>query len=285
MNGILVLNKPGGVTSRGVVDQVETWFPGVKVGHAGTLDPLATGVLVLCLGQATRLVEYVQRMPKTYAVSVRLGAWSNTDDADGTIEPLPDAPVPSRDQIRECLDEFVGEIEQVPPDYSAAQVEGRRAYALARKGRALALQPRPVHIHRIDLVRYEHPELDLVVECGKGTYVRSLARDLGRRLGCGGYVQRLQRTRIGPFTLTEAIALDADQETARACLLPLRLAVSELATIRLGEDGLRRLRQGQQVPHADLPQGEVALLTPAGELAGVASFDPRNQVLRPHKML
>src|SRR5688572_19173855 len=197
-DGLLVLDKPAGLTSREGVDRALRWFPrGTRVGHTGTLDPLATGVLVLCVGVATRLTEYVQAMGKTYFTTVRLGARSDTDDADGTVTPVEGARPPGREELERCLGGFVGEIEQVPPAYSAAKVSGARAYDLARRGREVSLAARRVRVDGIDLLRYDYPEADLEVRCGKGTYVRSLARDLGERLGCGGLVQVLRRTRVG----------------------------------------------------------------------------------------
>src|SRR5438105_1078430 len=194
MNGLLVIDKPSGMTSRDVVNRVQRWFPRkTKLGHTGTLDPLATGVLVVCVGNATRLAEYVQRMPKTYSATIVLGARSDTDDADGTVTPAPGIAAPPLRQLRDALGAFVGTIAQVPPQFSAAKVTGRRAYALARRGKDVALTARPVTEHAIDLLRYEYPLLELEVRCGKGTYIRALARDLGERLDCGGYIQALRR--------------------------------------------------------------------------------------------
>src|SRR4051794_13974295 len=228
-DSLLVLDKPGGMTSRDAVDRALRWFPrGTRVGHTGTLDPLATGVLVLCVGSATRLTEYVQQMEKTYHTTVRLGARSDTDDADGTVTPVEEAVAPTREQLEACLQGFLGEIEQVPPAFSAAKVMGRRAYDLARRGEEVTLQPRKVQVYGIDVRRYEYPEVDLEVRCGKGTYIRSLARDLGQRLGCGGLVQVLRRTRVGPFDAADAVPLDADPETVRSRLLPTTTAVAEL---------------------------------------------------------
>jgi tRNA pseudouridine55 synthase len=174
---LLVIDKPAGMTSRAVVDHAQRWFPPrTRLGHTGTLDPLATGVLVLCVGAATRLAEYIQRMPKTYRAGIALGARSDTDDADGHITPVPDATPPGRAELVETLRGFVGTLDQVPPAFSAAHVDGRRAYDLARRGAEVSLTPRPVTIHVIDLERYEYPHLELNVACGKGTYIRSLAR-------------------------------------------------------------------------------------------------------------
>jgi tRNA pseudouridine55 synthase len=292
IEGLLVLDKPAGATSRTVVDRVLRWFPRrTRIGHTGTLDPLATGVLVLCLGNATRLAEYVQLMSKTYLTRVLLGACSDTDDADGVITPVAGAVAPDAARMAACAAEFIGEIQQVPPAYSAAKVAGRRAYDLARSGEEVALRPRPVRIYRIDVLDYAYPHLELEVHCGKGTYVRSLARDLGERLGCGALVQTLRRTHVGPFTVEGALTLDADAETARGRVLPMEMAVADLPRLVLPERDVKRLCQGQTVavPASGgtpiLPTGERAIFDTEGRLAAVAVFDPRRQLLQPAKVL
>ena len=294
LHGLLVLDKPAGVTSRTVVDCAQRWFPpGTRIGHTGTLDPLATGVLVLCIGVATRLVEYVQRMEKTYRASLLLGARSTTDDADGEIEAVAVEQPPERSHADACLQEFVGEIEQVPPGYSAARVSGRRAYDLARRGRSVSLEPRRVRIHEIDVLGYAYPRLELLVRCGKGTYIRALARDLGKQLGCGALVEKLRRTRVGPFEAAEALSLDADAATAGSALLPLSAAVAELPRVVLGPEKVERLRQGQVVSIADSSPGtvlssaaaEVAVVDEAQALVAVAVVERGQQRLRPEKVL
>jgi len=268
LGGLLVLDKPSGITSRDAVDRAASWFPRkTKIGHAGTLDPLATGVLVLAVGSATRLIEYVQDMPKIYRTHIRLGATSDTDDADGTVTPNPTAAPMDVETVRAVLAAFVGEVEQVPPAYSAARVEGRRAYALARRGADVALAPRRVRIDRIEIREYRWPELELDVHCGKGTYIRSIARDLGRVLGVGGYVTDLRRLRIGPFMVDEAVPLEADSDAARRKLLPPAAAVSGLPVVRVRADEIRQLRNGQAIPAAG--EGEMAVLDEAGELVAV----------------
>src|SRR4051812_3738752 len=193
MNGLLVIDKPGGMTSRDAVNRVQRWFPRkTKIGHTGTLDPLATGVLVVCVGAATRLADYVQAMGKSYASRFRLGSTSTTDDADGGVTETPNANPPTREQIDAALARFVGTIEQVPPAVSALKVDGRRAHDLVRKGAEVKLAARPVRIDAIRVTGYEWPYLDVEVDCGKGTYIRSIARDLGAALGCGGLVQTLR---------------------------------------------------------------------------------------------
>jgi tRNA pseudouridine55 synthase len=293
-DGLLVIDKPRGMTSRAVVDRVLRWFPrGTKIGHTGTLDPLATGVLVLCVGSATRLAEYVQRMAKTYHGTFRLGARSDTDDADGQISPVAGVIAPSEEAVHQALGSFLGTTLQIPPAYSAAKVTGQRAYALARQGAEVALQPRPVQVYAIEVLHYTYPDLDVEVRCGKGTYIRSLARDLGEKLGCGAYVQALRRTQVGPFRAVDGLALDAGGEAARARLLPAAQAVAELPRLTLPNRDLQRLRGGQEVPLPELNpagadfsgEGEVGVFDHAGHLVAVGVLDLGRWALRAGKMV
>jgi tRNA pseudouridine55 synthase len=292
MDGLLVLDKPGGMTSRAAVDRALAWFPrGTRLGHTGTLDPLATGVLVLTLGQATRLAEYVQRMAKTYLATFLLDARSDTDDADGTVEALPGmGPPPDRGQVEAALRGFVGDIEQVPPAFSAAKVTGRRAYDLARRGEEVALAPRRVRVYGIDVLDHEYPRVRVQVRCGKGTYVRSLARDFGIQLGRAALVEALRRTQVGPFTDAAALPLEADAASARSAVLPLVAAVAELPQVTLGSGELARLCQGQGVPVPDgATAGDagaaVAVLDAGRNLRAIATVAGRGRVLRPSKVL
>jgi tRNA pseudouridine55 synthase len=285
-HGLVVIDKPAGITSRDAVNRAQGWFPRrTRLGHTGTLDPLATGVLVLCVGNATRRAEYVQRMPKTYRAGIVLGARSDTDDADGTVT-LAETAAPPSAQVRAALDAFLGPIAQVPPAFSAAKVDGRRAYDLARRGNEVTLAARVVTIHAIDVLHYEYPRLEVEVRCGKGTYIRALARDLGERLGCGGYIETLRRTRVGCFDVAEAIMLDADPAQARRVLLPLALAVSELPRLDLAAETVARLRQGQALPLGalDAAPAEVALFDEHGELVAVGAVDVERRCIRPSKV-
>jgi tRNA pseudouridine55 synthase len=242
--GLLVIDKPAGMTSRAVVNQVQQWFArGVKIGHTGTLDPLATGVLVLCVGRATRLADYVQQGEKTYQSRFRLGAVSDTDDAQGLITPRQGVSPPLPEQLQEVLQEFVGDVWQRPPAFSALKLQGQRAHALARQGAAPSLAPRLVHIRAIRLRDYQWPYVDVEVECSRGTYIRALARDVGEKLGCGGYVETLRRLRVGPFTLDQAIPLEQLREPPP--LWPARLAVAHLPTLTLDQAEAQRFRRGQ----------------------------------------
>lgn len=288
-DGLLVLDKPQGITSREAVDQAARWFPRrTRIGHTGTLDPLATGVLVLCLDGATRLTEYVQRMGKTYRSRFRLGATSDTDDADGTVTPVPNASDPGEAAVRAALTTLTGSIDQVPPAYSAARVTGRRAYALARRGEEVDLAPRRIEVYAIDLLSYTYPDLEVEVRCGKGTYIRSLARDLGQRLGCGGHVATLRRSRVGPFMPEQAVPLTAERLDARARLLSPALALAELPRLALPPAEVERLCHGQKLPAQSLAQGlrgEVAIFAADGQPAVIARIDAEVGLIRPVKVL
>ena len=281
IHGLLVLDKPGGMTSRDALNRAQHWFPdGTKIGHTGTLDPLATGVLVICLGLATRLAEYVQAMRKTYRSTFRLGAYSETDDADGVIVPVADARQPERSEIEKSLREFIGEIDQRPPAYSAMKVTGERAYARARRGDDVVLKPRRVHVYSVEILSYSWPLLEVEVRCGKGTYIRSLARDLGEQLGCGGLVQALRRTRVGPFTFEDAVKLDADVPHVLAKLLPLAEAVTELPRVVVSAEDATRLRHGQAIRGEGA--GEIAVFDEAQQLIAIGELGGGS--LRPVKV-
>src|SRR5438105_1438450 len=214
VHGWIVLDKPIGMTSTRAVSVIKHLFQARRVGHAGTLDPLASGCLPIALGEATKTVAFVMEGRKTYQFTVRWGEERDTDDADGRVVAATEVR-PAPDAIRNVLARFTGSIAQVPPRYSAIKVEGERAYDLARDGEVVELVARPVEIHRLELVAT--PDLDHAVftaECGKGTYVRSLARDIGRLLGCFGHVAALRRTAVGPFQAADAVGLDRLEGTA-----------------------------------------------------------------------
>jgi tRNA pseudouridine55 synthase len=285
--GILNLNKPIGVTSRDVVNQVSRPLRKVKVGHAGTLDPLASGVLIVCVGAATRLIEYVQRMPKTYRATIRLGATSDTLDADGHITDAENPRIVSEEEIRAALATQMGTIQQLPPQFSALKVGGKRAYDLARAGESVELAARPVEVYRVDLLRYEWPRLELEIDCGSGTYVRSIARDVGEFLGCGGLIEVLTRTRIGPFLQADAIEpATLSRESIPDLLRPAAEAVSSLPRVTITAEEVSRIARGQTI-EADhsLSCGEAALIGPTGDLIAVAEVDFGSQRLAPRRVL
>ena len=209
LHGLLVIDKPLGITSMDVVRVVRRAGGHCKVGHGGTLDPLATGVLVCCFGNATKSVPRLMDATKVYEATVDLSAFTQTDDAEGEREPVQVSQPPTLLQVRAVLDALTGDVEQTPPCYSAVKVAGQRAYKLAREGAEVELKPRIVRIDSIELKRYDWPELAITVTCGKGTYIRSLARQIGQRLQTGGHLTALRRTRVGPHTIEQAITLDA----------------------------------------------------------------------------
>lgn len=272
MFGLLNLNKPPGVTSRDVVNQVQRLVKPHKVGHAGTLDPLATGVLVVCVGPATRLMEYVQRMPKRYLGAFLLGRQSETEDVEGDVEVLENPPVPTREQLERILPQFLGEILQTPPAFSALKLQGRRAYELARKGAAVELAPRPVAIHELAVLSYDYPNLLLDIRCGSGTYVRSLGRDLARSLGTQAVMSALERRAIGAFRVEEAISPAAlTPENLAAHLQPPQLALSDLPTIIVNADEREHFRHGRTIANRfGLASSEAAAVDEQGQLVAVA---------------
>jgi tRNA pseudouridine55 synthase len=252
LDGLLVADKGAGVTSFQVVAQVRRLLRVPRVGHAGTLDPMATGVLPLLLGEATRLMPHVMAQDKEYLATVRLGVATDTLDVTGRV--TEERPVPPLDAaaVAEALRPFAGEIEQVPPMYSALHVGGRRLHELARAGVEVERAPRRVVVHAIEVLAWAPPRLTLRVACGTGFYVRSLAADLGARLGCGGCLESLRRTRLGAFDLASAVpwaaVRDGDAEALRRAVRPADAAVAHLPAVRLGPEDARRLRQGQRLP-------------------------------------
>jgi tRNA pseudouridine55 synthase len=289
MHGLLNIRKPAGMSSRRVVDIVARLARTKRVGHAGTLDPLASGVLVVCVGRATRLVTFIQDRPKTYAARILLGKRSDTDDITGAVTEVPNAPQPTREAIEAALQSFTGTIMQVPPQFSAVHVAGRRAHKLARRGKTFSLDARPVDIHRIALTGYCYPDVDVEIECGSGTYIRSIARDLGEALGCGGVMSALVRGAIGDFSLAEAVAIeDLPSRPIEEYLLPPLAAVAHLARWTCRPTDRDELVRGRPLPVLSEPplpdDAMVALIDGAGLLIALAEYDDGSQCLRPRQV-
>ncbi len=225
-NGILNLDKPAGVSSAHALNRLKRLIPrGTKIGHAGTLDPFATGVLLVLVGRATKACERLMDQPKQYEATIRLGGTTATDDPTSPEVPWPGAAPTTVDAIDAVLPRFVGQILQRPPPFSAMKINGQRAYDLARGGAAVVLQPRPITIYGIDRLAYDWPFLRLRVDCGRGTYVRALARDIGEALNVGGHLTELRRTRVGPFDIADAAPpTDLTPETLAARLVPVDMA-------------------------------------------------------------
>jgi tRNA pseudouridine55 synthase len=283
-SGILNVDKPAGPTSFGVVRSVQR-LPGVsKVGHGGTLDPMACGVLPVLVNAATRLADFVHLWPKTYLATVRLGATSDTDDAQGTITPAREAGPISRHQIESLLPSFTGRIPQVPPAYSALKRKGEAAYRRARRGETVVLEAREVRIDRLILLDYDPgtASITLEVHSGGGTYVRSLARDLGAALGCGGYLAALTRLAVGPLRREDAVAPGALATMGNAwttALLPMDLPLRDWPAIVLDARGEAAVRHGQAVAAPSEGRGRYRMLDEAGGL--VAWGDVDGDRLRP----
>jgi tRNA pseudouridine55 synthase len=281
IDGILLLDKPQGLTSNDALQRVKRLYRAAKAGHTGSLDPLATGLLPVCLGGATKFSAYLLDADKCYRVRVRLGVTTTTGDAEGEV--VETSPVEGVDEaaLGPVLEGFVGSIEQLPPMYSAIKHQGERLYKLARRGIAVEREPRTVHIHALELRDIQSPEFELNVHCSKGTYVRTLAEDIGAALGCGGHVVGLRRTGVGPYsepasrfvTLRELESLAEREdglEAMDALLLPLESALGHWPALWLSEDAAFYLRQGQAVLVPRAPtQGLVRLYDPARRFIGV----------------
>jgi tRNA pseudouridine55 synthase len=284
VHGWVVLDKPVGLTSTQAVSRVKRLFNANKCGHAGTLDPLASGLLPLAFGEATKTVAFVMDGTKIYRFTVRWGAQTTTDDAEGEVVGHSDHR-PTRAEIEAILPEFTGEILQVPPKFSAIKIDGERAYDLARDGEEVELEARPVEILALDLI--ETPDADTAVfecECGKGTYVRALARDMGLRLGGHGHVVALRRVLVGPFEEEDMVALaeiekaatEGGLAAAREFLAPVEAGLAEVTEVPVGRDAAARLRRGQSVilRGRDAPADEPEVYaTCGGELVAIGEVE------------
>ena len=282
MFGLLNIRKTSGPTSHDVVARVRRLLGRqVKVGHAGTLDPFAEGVLVICVGPATRLADYVQAAPKRYLAEVTLGSTSTTDDPEGQIAPTAGAAAPAESLVREAAEGFVGEIEQVPPAHSAVHVDGRRAYKLARSGQTLDLPARTVTIYSVEVVEYDYPRLVLDVRCGVGTYIRALARDIGQALGVGGYCSALTRTAVGDFAIDQA--LDIEEVDPGQHLIDPLAALGHLPRVVADEQAVEQIRHGRAFA-AEAAGPEIAVTDEAGRLLAIAIPAGGEGMIRPKKV-
>ncbi|MBL3574268.1 tRNA pseudouridine(55) synthase TruB [Rhodovulum sulfidophilum] len=279
ISGWLVVDKPEGLTSTAVVNKVRWAFNAKKAGHAGTLDPAATGVLAVALGEATKTVPFVTDALKAYRFTMRFGAATNTDDAEGEVIATSEKR-PSDDEIHAALPAFAGDIEQVPPQFSAVKIDGERAYALARAGEEVEIAARPLYVESLEMV--ERPDADhavLEMICGKGGYVRSIARDLGQALGCHGHVVSLRRVWAGPFEIEDGVTFDLIEKLARSpeldtYLRPLEEGLADLPELRTTPDGATKLRNGNPgiVLASDVEYGDEAWASLDGEAVAVGIY-------------
>ncbi len=288
ISGVLVVDKPVGLTSHDVVQIIRKGTNIRRAGHTGTLDPRASGVLVILIGPAVRLSEYVSASDKRYQAIIRLGETTDTYDADGRVTTVSPVDI-TEEQFERVLKTFIGEIEQVPPPYSAIKVQGRKAYELAREGEELDLQPRKIQVYSLELLEWAPPEAVIDVYCSSGTYVRSLAHDLGEKLGCGAHLIGLRRTKSGRFTLRDAVPLRKLREsfengTWYQYLIPAAEALSDWPAVELTHEQVEAVRHGHRVP------GEPGIGTMArgiseqGELVALMEFDSQTNEWQPKKV-
>lgn len=286
--GLLVVDKPVGPTSHHVVQSVRRGTHVRKVGHAGTLDPRASGVLVLCLGAATRLSEYLSTSTKHYEAVVRFGAATKTYDTEGEITRHTGI-APSLEEIEAAIPEFVGEIQQVPPPFSAIKVKGRKAYEMARDGEDVHLEPRTVNIFELTTVAYDPPDLTLGVRSSAGTYIRSLAHDLGNALSTGAHLAALRRTEAGPFSIEDAIPftkLEGSFVTGswEQYVLPAKDALPDLPVVEVSDETLKLVRNGHRIPAEDGSSGLARAIGPDGDLAAVLEAVEDGAMWHPRKV-
>jgi tRNA pseudouridine55 synthase len=288
ISGVLVVDKPIGLTSHDVVQIIRKGTNIRRAGHTGTLDPRASGVLVILIGPAVRLSEYVSASDKRYQAVVRLGQSTDTYDADGRV--VRTSPVNiTEEEFEKALKQFIGEIEQVPPPYSAVKVKGKKAYEMAREGEEVDLLPRKIQVYNLDLLEWAPPDAVIDVYCSSGTYVRSLAHDLGEALGCGAYLVGLRRTKSGRFTLRDAVPLRKLREsfengTWYQHLIPAAEALSDWPAIELSHTQVEDVRHGHRIP-GDKELGTLARgISEQGELVALLEFDPETNEWQPKKV-
>jgi tRNA pseudouridine55 synthase len=291
ISGALVVDKPTGMTSHDVVQAIRNGTGIRRVGHTGTLDPRASGVLVVLVGPAVRLSEYVSASDKRYQAIVRLGASTDTFDADGKFTRRSENPINvTEGQFEEALKKFIGHIEQTPPPYSAVKVQGRKAYEMAREGEEVDLAPRTIDVYHLEVLEWAPPEVVIDVHCSSGTYVRSLANDLGDLLGCGAYLVGLRRTKSGRFSLRDATPLRKLQDAFRAgnwaqYLIPAAEALADWPALELNPDQVDAIKHGHRVPAAeDATPGMVRGVSMAGELVALLELEEDARQWRPKKV-
>jgi tRNA pseudouridine55 synthase len=290
VSGVLVIDKPIGLTSHDVVQIIRKGSGIRRAGHTGTLDPRASGVLVVLVGPAVRLSEYVSASDKRYQATIRLGSSTDTYDADGSFT-SPTVPVDdiTEEVFDEILQRFVGTIEQVPPPYSAVKVKGRKAYEMARDGEEIDLEPRTIQVYTLEVLEWAPPEVVIDVYCSSGTYVRSLAHDLGKELGCGAHLIGLRRTKSGRFTLRDAVPLRRLQEAFTAgewyrYLIPAAEALADWPMVELDADQVELVRHGHRVPAEPGSKGWARGVSQQGDLVALLEIDPETAEWQPKKV-
>jgi len=292
VSGVLVLDKPIGLTSHEVVQIVRRGTGIKRAGHTGTLDPRASGVLVILIGPAVRLSEYVSASDKRYQATIRLGASTDTYDSEGMVTSEPTSvnlDEITEDKFEEILQQFVGEIQQVPPPYSAVKVKGRKAYEMARKGEEVDLEPRTIHVYSLEVLEWAPPEVVIDVYCSSGTYVRSLANDLGNELGVGAHLVGLRRTKSGRFTLRDAVPLRRLQEAFEVgewyrYLIPAAEALADWPMVELNGDEVELVRHGHRIAAEAGSHGWARGVSQQGDLVALMEIDPETHEWQPKKV-
>lgn len=289
VSGVLVVDKPIGLTSHDVVQILRRGTGIRRAGHTGTLDPRASGVLVILIGPAVRLSEYVSASDKRYQATVRLGSSTDTYDAEGRITQVSPVGNISEEEFNEILQQFVGEIEQVPPPYSAVKIKGKKAYEMARQGEEVDLEPRVIQVYSLEVLEWAPPEAVIDVYCSSGTYVRSLANDLGKALGTGAHLVGLRRTKSGRFTLRDAVPLRRLQEAFDAgnwykFLIPAAEALADWPMIELDADEVELIRHGHRVPAEQGQTGWVRGVSQQGDLVALLEIDEQSGEWQPRKV-
>jgi tRNA pseudouridine55 synthase len=289
VSGVLVVDKPVGLTSHDVVQIIRRGTGIRRAGHTGTLDPRASGVLVILIGPAVRLSEYVSASDKRYQATIRMGTSTDTYDSEGTVTSSASADNISEEEFNEILQKFVGEIEQVPPPFSAVKVKGRRAYDIAREGEEIDLEPRIINVYSLEILEWSPPEAVIDVYCSSGTYVRSLANDLGKALGTGAYLVGLRRTKSGRFTLRDAVPLRRLQEAFDAgnwyrYLIPAAEALADWPMVELDGDQVELVRHGHRLPAEPGAKGWARGVSQQGDLVALMLVDDENREWQPKKV-
>ncbi len=294
MDGIFLLDKPRGPTSRRALSQFAKSFPkGLRHGHAGTLDPLASGLLLIVTGKATRLIELYQEFSKVYEATIRFGATSQTDDSEGPITPYPDAILPKKELLLERLKEMVGVLPQVPPIYSAVRIEGQRAYRLARTGKPKVPKSKNITVHQVELLSFDNDCAKVRWEVSSGTYIRSLARDLGASLGCGGYLEDLVRTSIGPWSIKDSLSMEDRPNRDHSSWISLENSMDQIPKLILGQSRCKEILAGKitHLHHEEEGGQSMAcnhlLKTISGQVLGlveVSAHPDQGVVVTPWKM-
>lgn len=289
VSGVLVVDKPVGLTSHDVVQIIRRGTGIRRAGHTGTLDPRASGVLVVLIGPAVRLSEYVSASDKRYQATLRLGSSTDTFDSEGRVTSSASVDSITEERFEDALTQFIGEIEQVPPPYSAIKIQGRKAYEMAREGEEVELAPRMIHVYSLELLEWAPPEAVIDVFCSSGTYVRSLANDLGAALGCGAHLVGLRRTKSGRFTLRDAVPMRRLQESFHSgdwyrYLIPAAEALGDWPMVELDGDQVELIRHGHRVPAEAGAQGWVRGVSQQGDLVALMELDEATQEWQPRKV-